>query len=438
MSDPRSRETCRTTAPTAEFGDPRPLDDKSGPERFRQESERWTVAGFEVPARRSTAIGMTQCGSDTLPERHRTLATAPEIDGKWGIRRSVGRFFANTRARCLVALLVLAVSATIVSPQPSTAADSASVIIYHRFGEEKYRSTNIRLEQFEAHVSELSDPRYNVLPLPHIVDSLQNGKALPDRSLAITIDDAFLSVYTEAWPRLRAAGLPFTLFVATQAVDVNRPNYMSWDQIRQLHRAGVTIGSQTHTHLDMPVASAEKNRQELEASNRSFLENLGVVPDIIAYPFGQYSLAVRTVVIDAGFRAGFGQHSGIVHSGSDMFYLPRFAMNEIFGDIERLRIVANALPLRVRDFVPVDPLISPAANPPAVGFTVANELTRQLGRLRCYGNSGGELTLELLGPRVEIRFAAALPEGRSRINCTMPAPNGRWRWFGKQFYLPNP
>ena len=348
----------------------------------------------------------------------------------------MGKFRARTRAAWLAALLILAAGAAAFSPQPSSAADSASVIIYHRFGEEKYRSTNIRLDQFEAHIRELSDPRYNVLPLPRIVDSLQNGKALPDRSLAITIDDAFLSVYTEAWPRLRAAGLPFTLFVATQAVDVNRPGYMSWDQIRELHRAGVTIGSQTHTHLDMPVASAEKNRQELEVSNRRFLDNLGAAPDIIAYPFGQYSLAVRKVTMEAGFRAGFGQHSGILHSGSDMFYLPRFAMNEIFGDIERLRIVANALPLPVRDFVPEDPLLSPAANPPALGFTVADELTGQLGRLRCYGNSGGELTLELLGPRVEIRFAAALPEGRSRINCTMPAPDGRWRWFGKQFYLP--
>ena len=362
--------------------------------------------------------------------------TVPGTGGARSVRRLTGRFRARIRATRLAALLVLAAGAAALSPQPSSAADSASVIIYHRFGEEKYRSTNIRLDQFEAHIRELSDSRYNVLPLPRIIDSLQTGKALPDRSLAITIDDAFLSVYTEAWPRLRAAGLPFTLFVATQAVDANRAGYMSWDQIRTLHRAGVTIGSQTHTHLDMPVASAEKNREELEVSNRSFLDNLGAIPHIIAYPFGQYSLAVRKVVIAAGFRAGFGQHSGILHSGSDMFYLPRFAMNEIFGDIERLRIVANALPLRVRDFVPDDPLLSRGANPPAVGFTVADELTGQLGRLRCYGNSGGELSLELLGPRVEIRFATALPEGRSRINCTMPAPDGRWRWFGKQFYLP--
>ena len=387
---------------------------------------------------RSVASGTTQCGEPGgVPPRFRcTPETASATGGAWRIRRSTGKFLARTRGALLAALLILAAGATAFSPQPSSAADSASVIIYHRFGEEKYRSTNIRLDQFEAHIRELSDPRYNVLPLPRIIDSLQNGKALPDRSLAITIDDAFLSVYTEAWPRLRAAGLHFTLFVATQAVDVNRPGYMSWDQIRTLHRAGVTIGSQTHTHLDMPVASDEKNRQELEVSNRRFLDKVGAVPDIIAYPFGHYSLAVRKVVTEAGFRAGFGQHSGILHSGSDMFYLPRFAMNEIFGDIERLRIVANALPLRVGDFVPADPLLSPAANPPAVGFTVADELTGQLGRLRCYGNSGGELSLELLGPRVEIRFASALPEGRSRINCTMPAPDGRWRWFGKQFYLP--
>src|SRR3546814_10430794 len=87
--------------------------------------------------------------------------------------------------------------------------------MYHRFGEHKAAATNITLQQFAAHIAELTSGRYSVLPLPEIVAALREGRPLPDRTVAITIDDAYLSVYREAWPMLKAAGLPFTLFAAT-------------------------------------------------------------------------------------------------------------------------------------------------------------------------------------------------------------------------------
>ena len=41
----------------------------------------------------------------------------------------------------------------------------------------------------------------------------------PSAAIGLSVDDAYLSVYPEAWPRLKGAGLPMTLFVATRAVD---------------------------------------------------------------------------------------------------------------------------------------------------------------------------------------------------------------------------
>ena len=122
---------------------------------------------------------------------------------------------------------------------PSTAllaADSAVVVMYHRFGESAYPSTNIKLEQFEGHLRELSKPEYSVLPIPEIVSRLKSGSPLPDRTVGISIDDAFLSVYQKAFPRLKKMGLPFTLFVATRPIDQNLKGYMSWDQIRELKK----------------------------------------------------------------------------------------------------------------------------------------------------------------------------------------------------------
>ncbi|MCH8092507.1 MAG: polysaccharide deacetylase family protein, partial [Proteobacteria bacterium] len=300
-------------------------------------------------------------------------------------------------------------------PPPAEAADSAVVFMYHRFGETSWPSTNIRIDQFEAHLKELSEGGYKVLALPTILSALKRGEELPDKTIALTIDDAYLSVYTVAWPRLKAARFPFTLFVATNPIDANLRNYMNWDQIRELAKAGVTIGSQTARHLHMVDSSPRRNAADLKKSNARFAAELGEKPKLFAYPYGEASLAVKTLVIAEGFVAAFGQHSGVVHAKADFFYLPRFALNEAYGKIDRFRLAANALPLPVSEITPRDPLLTD--NPPAFGFTVDPSL-KQIHRLACYHSGQGKLPVERLGRRVEVRPKLAFPPGRTRINCT--------------------
>ena len=335
-----------------------------------------------------------------------------------------------------LAAFAAALATGFVQAVPAMAADSAVVVMYHRFGESAHPSTNIRIEQFEAHLEELADPKYTVLPLPEIAARMKTRRPLPDRAVGISIDDAFLSVYREAFPRLRKAGLQFTLFVATDPVDRNIGGYMNWNQIRELRDAGVTIGSQTHTHLHMARSSDERNKGELEKSNARFLAELGAVPEIIAYPYGEYSLAVGSLSKEAGLTIGFGQHSGVLRTGSDMMYLPRFAMNENFGGISRFRLAVNALPLPVTEVSPADPLLSAENNPPILGFTVQGPASRRLSSLACYASGQGKTRMERLGARVEVRMQEAFPPGRARINCTMPTRSGRWHWYGLQFYVP--
>ena len=327
-------------------------------------------------------------------------------------------------------------AAAIGQAVPVMASDSAVVLMYHRFGETAHQSTNIRIEQFEAHLEELSREKYTVLPLPEIIAKLRTRQPLPDRTVGISIDDAFISVYREAFPRLQEAGLPFTLFVATDPVDRKLGGFMDWDQIRELRDAGVTIGNQTHTHLHMASSHDDQNRGELEKSNARFRAELGEVPAIIAYPYGEYSLAVGRLSKEAGLTVGFGQHSGVVHADSDMLYLPRFAMNENFGGIGRFKLAVNALPLAVTEVTPADPLLLESNNPPILGFTVKGAAAKRLSGLACYASGQGKVRIERLGSRVEVRMQEAFPSGRARINCTMPTRSGRWRWFGLQFYVP--
>ena len=308
--------------------------------------------------------------------------------------------------------------------------DSATILMYHRFGESRYPSTNVTLEQFDAHLAYLKQGNYTVLPLPTIIETLRRGELLPDRTVAITIDDAYQSVLDHAWPRLEQAGFPFTLFVATSPIDRELRSYMSWDDLRFLQEKGVTIGSQTHTHPHMHRLTPEQIKEELDTSNQRFLEELGLRPELFAYPYGEYSSFVIEGVKEAGFTTAFGQNSGIMHAQSDFFELPRFAFNENYSTIERLRLAIDGLPLKVSDITPTDMVIT--ENPPIYGFTLHEDM-QPSSQLRCFASSYGKLDVTLLGTRVEIRAPGPLPSPRSRINCTMPAADQRWRWFGRQF-----
>lgn len=345
----------------------------------------------------------------------------------------------RTIARALAASVLagLACFAGAAAPSPADAADSAVVLMYHRFGESGTPATNIALDQFDAHLEEIAKQGYTVLPIPEILAALKTGRELPDRTIGLSIDGAYLSAYTEAWPRLRKANLPFTLFVATDAIDDHQPGYMSWDQIRELAQAGVTIGSETASHLHMTVASRARNLEDIVKSNRRFEQEIGRAPRLFAYPYGEMSLEARDVIAGQGFTAAFGQQSGVLHKTARPYFLPRFAMNESYGDLGRFRLAANALPLAVKDVTPADPLLGEGRNPPNFGFTVTGAALDGLQTLACYASGQGKARIEQLGrSRIEVRLAGPFPPGRARINCTMPASEGRWRWYGMQFYVP--
>ena len=99
----------------------------------------------------------------------------------------------------------------------------------------------------------------------------------------------------------------------------------------------------------------------------------------------------------------------------------------------RSRLAANALALPVSDITPNDPTLR-GGGLPRISFTVGGSLTR-LAPMGCYNAEGLPVQVTKTGQRVEITFAKAPSPGRLRINCTLPAENGRWRWFGRQYLV---
>ena len=123
-----------------------------------------------------------------------------------------------------------------------------------------------------------------------------------------------------------------------------------------------------------------------------------------------------------------------VNEFSNFYYLPRFSLNEKYGDIDRVKFAANALGLGIYDFVPSNPQIR--ENPPFIGFSLV-DLTLS-NNLNCFVfDNNGQVDSDIFkfNERIEIRLKRKISKGRSRLNCTSKDENGKWHWFGHQFYL---
>jgi hypothetical protein len=179
----------------------------------------------------------------------------------------------------------------------------------------------------------------------------------------------------------------------------------------------------------------QQAKTDLETASERYQTELGYIPEILAYPFGEYNAEVEQLARSLGLKAAFGQHSGTASSRFDQFALPRFAFNEKYADINRFRLISNSRALPIQDLLPTDPAVK--QNPPLIGFTVDSSV-HGLSAMSCFP-SHLEEAAELVrvgGNRMEIRFDKPFPRGRSRVNCTMPGPDGRWYWFGLPFFVP--
>ena len=312
--------------------------------------------------------------------------------------------------------------------------NSAVIFMYHKFDVSKYPSTNITTEQFEAHIKEFSKLKYNILSLNYIADVIINDGQLPNKTIGISIDDADKSFLKYAWPIFKKNKIPVTLFVNTSTIVKNNKNYLNWDEIRQLKKEGVTIGGHSHTHSHMTTLSTEEIKKELEISNKIFLMELGEIPNLFAYPYGEADSRIKQLLKDYKYKVAFGQHSGVMNETSNLYYLPRFSLNEKYGNIDRVKFAANTKGMGVYDFIPSDPHIF--ENPPYIGFSLLDD--RLVKTIDCFiFDNKGQIKSEVFkfNERIEIRLSRKMSKGRSRLNCTAKDNNGNWRWYGHQFYL---
>lgn len=317
---------------------------------------------------------------------------------------------------------------------------SAVVFLYQRIGEDTMPHSSISVEQFREHIKELTTDGYTILPLKTIIQSLKDGAPLPQKTVALTLEGAWLSTVRNALPVLEAAGLPYTLFIAADDADGSKPHHLTWKQLKALKKSKqVDLGILPAAYAHMTDYTAEENAAFINRAVTAYKEGIGENPLFFAYPYGEYSNDIRKQIAGYPFLAAFAQQSGVIHAESDFLALPRFIMTDVYGDIDRFRLTANALPLPVTDVIPDDMVITD--NPPMIGFSITPEI-KDLDRLSCFLSGVGKTgIMKPGGNRVEIRLDEPLMDRRTRVNCTIPDETiipgqpQSWRWFGMQIVI---
>lgn len=319
----------------------------------------------------------------------------------------------------------------------------AIVFMYHRFGETKYPSTNIRLEQFRFQLEYLKKNNYNVLPLSKIVALLQKNEPLPEKCVALTIDDAYKSIYKEGFPLLKEYGFPFTVFVNTNPIDHHSKRYMNWDEMREMAKFGAEYANHSLTHeyllqgKDEPLSEwHERFKKEITGAQKrlqeEFGENTNENPKLFSYPFGEYDVQSEKILEELGY-VGFTQLSGVVDKKSDFKALPRYAMAEAFAGEKGFVLKLNTLALPVESVTPQIHKIKQGKMP-----KIFIRLARPIERVNCYLSSGEPILVEQASSvDYAVKSLTPLRGIRERYTCTAPAENGRWYWFSYLWVIEN-
>ena len=302
--------------------------------------------------------------------------------------------------------------------------------MYHRFNESKYPSTNIQMEVFKKQIKIIKNSGYKFYNPSKFEEDFSKPKER--KKIIITIDDAFQSFYLEAWPYLKKNKIPFILFVSTEPV--GKKGYMTWNQIKEIESEKfVFIGHHSHSHEYLIDKTNDKFVEDIKKANKIFMNKLGYIPNLFSYPFGEYSKFMRDY-ISKNFELAFGQHSGVIDINKDKFELPRFPINENYGDLKRFKSVINSFPLEYKQLLPLEKKLTKENNPPDFKVEFFKE-QKNIKNINCYSNEEGnwaKSNTSFSNQILIIKFRGSFESRRGRINCSLN-DNGKWRWFGIQF-----
>ena len=326
------------------------------------------------------------------------------------------------------------------------------ILQYHHISDDTPASTSTSPALFRQHLELIADAGFEVIDLGTVASLIRDGRELPDKAVLITFDDSYSSIYTTAYPLLKARSWPFVVFANTQPVDQKVKGFMSWKQLAEMADNGAAIANHSVSHphfvrradgVDMDTWRAEA-RQEILSAEARIKANTGDDYRVLAFPFGEYDQALLDLLEALDFL-GMSQASGAVRP-EDALAMPRFPMGGRYGTSAAdfmLKLRSLPMPLatvRIRN--EAGDLLDDGRLPAAVkrpALELHLDTPALAAGLQCYASGQTEaIGKTVQGNKVRVQADRPLPAGRSRYNCTArDADSGRFHWFSQPFLRPN-
>ncbi len=245
----------------------------------------------------------------------------------------------------ICALLTLIISG-------SALAGHGIILVYHRFGDDRYPTTSVSLEEFERQMAYLKEEGYRVVPLSVLVEMIREGREIPPRTVAITIDDGYRSTM-RAYEILRRYSFPFTVFLYMEAVG-RYPDFLTLEEIEELKAYGkVEFENHSYSHRAFGLMrDSGEFLKDLEESERRFQQLFGRKPRFYALPFGYYNREIIEILRERGYVAVFTQDPGNVGRFTDPYRIPRQAIVGSWSRMENFRKKLRREPLPLKELVP--------------------------------------------------------------------------------------
>jgi len=258
-----------------------------------------------------------------------------------------------------------------------------SVLGYHDFTKDgEATEMLLPVDTFRKQLQAIKDLNLKVLTLEEFMAWKTGNFKLPERSILITIDDGWKSVYTHAYPILKEFEFPFTLFLYKNYVDGGGKALTS-KMVKEMKANGASIGSHSVSHpypstVKKKIKSGpEKYTQFLNTElgdSKQFLEaKFGKEVTTYAYPGGFHTPEMFDIAKRKGYECLFTVHPAKVSKKSANITLPRYI---ILGTHDSVFEMATSFPATATSTASLGAILQTTAYPvtPVAGSTIGDRL----------------------------------------------------------------
>lgn len=200
-----------------------------------------------------------------------------------------------------------------------------------------YYETATSPARFALHMKFLEKNGYEPVDLDEALRTMALGQE-GRKSVVITFDDGYRNFYTNALPILMDYGFRATVFLASGLIHErplrhNGHEYLTWNEVRELHANGIRVGSHTVTHPTLYRVSGSEIEHEIRDSKQAIEDHIGKGVRNFSYPFAfpehdqEFAAQIRELLRTHGYTCGVSTIIGTASRRHDRFILPRVPVN---------------------------------------------------------------------------------------------------------------